>query len=330
MADQIRYVNTASTAGTQDGTTVTAGNSGTAAYASLVDAIADLNANKVTGDKWTIYCTGGEDNVGSTTISITGAVDATGYVLITPYTGNDHGGTWNTSVYRLKGAWLTSVLSIKAYCRVVGLQIEQAGAGNYSGTGILLVGVSSGVFVDRCIVRGTATGDGTSGAFMGVNLSYGVGAKVSNTLIYTHTKNTGDILLNVLNGGVTAYVVNCTLRNGDVGINLDSDTELTNVLFSACNTDYSGTAKATSGNNGTDDGTPQTYLSTVSASFVNAGSYDFHLTASVAGTDASGKWTPDAPASWNDIDNVARTGTWDIGADQFVAPGNPWYYYSLQ
>jgi hypothetical protein len=64
-------------------------------------------------------------------------------------------------------------------------------------------------------------------------------------------------------------------------------------------------------------------LNTTNFTNVTAGSEDFHLPAGSAlidvGTDTSGDA---APLNFtDDIDGVTRTGTWDIGADEYVAAG---------
>jgi hypothetical protein len=66
--------------------------------------------------------------------------------------------------------------------------------------------------------------------------------------------------------------------------------------------------------------------------FVDEDGDDFHLNASdtVAknkGTDLSGdSYLPFS----DDIDGQTRSGTWDIGADEYVAAGNPYYAYAQQ
>jgi hypothetical protein len=119
-------------------------------------------------------------------------------------------------------------------------------------------------------------------------------------------------------------VQNCTLVGNGRGIKRESGsyTRLTNVLASG-NTnsqfDVNGGSWGTCSNNASSDGTaPGTNSRTNQTfTFVDAANKDYHLAAGDAGakdygTSLSGSFTID-------IDGETRSGTWDIGADEYVA-----------
>jgi hypothetical protein len=98
--------------------------------------------------------------------------------------------------------------------------------------------------------------------------------------------------------------------------------ELKNNISYNNGTDYSGSWKTTSTNNLSKDATApalNTYYRNKTLTFTNvtAGSEDFHLISTDTdaidnGADLSGTFT-------TDIDGTTRSGTWDIGADEYVS-----------
>lgn len=53
--------------------------------------------------------------------------------------------------------------------------------------------------------------------------------------------------------------------------------------------------------------------------FVNAGSGDYHLSSTDAGARDYGMTNPGSGAFSTDIDGETRTGSWDIGFDEYIA-----------
>lgn len=106
----------------------------------------------------------------------------------------------------------------------------------------------------------------------------------------------------------------------------DNDFVLVNTICQNFTTTYEGYGVGggrTFATNLSDDTQfPGTSVDSTTLSFVGSG--DYHLSASDtaaidAGTDYSGTFT-------TDIDGVTRSGTWDIGADEYVAAGGSTYY----
>lgn len=320
MADQTRYVNTASTAGGDGTTNATSG--ANRAFASFKAFITDANANKVAGDKWTCICTGGADDI-SGTAGISAATNSTGVILVKAGSGQAHGGKWNSSVYYMTNTDASPCITISSdYVQFLGIQMDAQGAGNYAGGCLVSTGVLTGWHFERCIFRSSYTGTGSSAHLVLVSSNYCV-ANYHECLFYAVTKTTGDVLLKTTNN--THKVVNCTFANSDRALLCDTNTRLTNSIVYGCNAvcDAADLA-ATSGNNATELASGPTYFGTTSATlaFTNAGAHDYHLASGATsaidgGIDGSGIFT--AIESWNDIDDVARSGTWDIGADEYVA-----------
>jgi hypothetical protein len=122
---------------------------------------------------------------------------------------------------------------------------------------------------------------------------------------------------------LTVYDCSYGFRANTSGVTLS----LYNCLAQSCTDGFYVTAGATfTGSNNCSDiasDAPGTSPQTGTVSFVDAANGDFHLTSgdTVAkdnGTDLSGTFT-------TDIDGQTRTGTWDIGADEYVASGETTY-----
>jgi hypothetical protein len=78
--------------------------------------------------------------------------------------------------------------------------------------------------------------------------------------------------------------------------------------------DYNSTDKAAA-TGGDHDRVNQTFA------FVDEGNLDFHLAYNDGGARGHGYSDPGSGLFSDDIDGVARSGNWDIGADQYVASG---------
>jgi hypothetical protein len=118
------------------------------------------------------------------------------------------------------------------------------------------------------------------------------------------------------NSGAIARIFNNTmykLKYGVVGSANVNTTVYNNIAYDSNTADYSGTI-TTSSNNIDSDGSAEI---TASLTFVDAANGDFHLSASDtaaidAGSDLSSYFT-------TDIDGDTRSGTWDIGSDEYIA-----------
>lgn len=322
MADQTRYVNTASTAGGDGTTNATAGTN--RAFVTFKAFVTDANANKSAGDKWTCECTGtGDDTTGISTL--TAPTNSTGVILVKAAAGDVHAGVFTTGKYYMTNTDASPSLTITTdYVQFLNLQMRAVGAGNYGGGLVIPGGVQVGWQFERCLFVSSYVGSGSSAHVTLVDTHY-VDANFHECVFYAHTKTTGDVLLKCTSSSATK-IVNCTFAHSDRALVADANVRCTNVIVYDCAAVADAAAiAATSGNNATDLASAPTNFGGTSATlaFANAAAFDFHLTAGAtsaidAGTDGSGIFT--AIESWNDVDNAARAGTWDIGADEYPGP----------
>jgi hypothetical protein len=326
-----RYVNTASSGG--DGTTNNTSGA-TAAYASLQAALtAEVAAtpNLVTADvQLDILCTGSAADTAAATV--TGwTTDATRYVRIAANTGQEAQSPWSTSRYRMAPAANTTPLTIsQAHTRIERIQVELAtGASARFG---IDVGNFPGVRIVGCYIRATGAGAGTQVGIRSPVSGAGNTFHVRNTIVtgfngtgITHTSGSGE-----------GYLYNCTAANCGTGFNGVGGVRAKNCLEYNNTTGFGGTYHASSTNNASEDttapGSNQRHSQTFT--FVNAAGGDFHLGSADAGArDFGSNLSADASFPFSDdFDAVVRSGTWDIGADEYVAAvtGNPWYAYRQQ
>jgi hypothetical protein len=85
------------------------------------------------------------------------------------------------------------------------------------------------------------------------------------------------------------------------------------VFVSTGTSGHSNNASDDTSAGGTNARTNQTF------SFVDAANDDFHLLSTDTGAKDHGLTDPGSGLFSDDIDGQARSGTWDIGADEFVA-----------
>lgn len=261
----------------------------------------------------------------TTEVNFTGwTTDSTRYIIV--QSNVPHGGIWNTSAYRLTSAFTVAINIGVNYTRIQGIQITGTGSGDYGSNGIKIANGVTNVIIERNLIRSTYTGAQGSGTHYGIDVSPNLTAhKISNNIIYgfANSGNNGK----GLNSGIYAasYIYNNTVFNCDVGVADGGPGALyKNNIVKTCDTDWSVSAVGTSNNNCSEDGThPGTSGQTGAVTFVSeaGGSENLHLAsgdtvAKANGADLSGDAS--YPISV-DIDNVVRSGTWSIGADQFIA-----------
>jgi len=140
-------------------------------------------------------------------------------------------------------------------------------------------------------------------------IDYGAGTKagvICNNTIYNITSSAG-----------TAYgIVGNFSASGIIKNNIVIGSTTADFSFSSATHDYNASSDATAdGANSLNSGTAKV-PSTSDFVSVTSGSENLHLAAGAVeidkGVDLSGTFT-------DDIDGVTRTGTWDIGADEYVA-----------
>jgi len=326
-----RYVNTASTTGGDGTTNNTAG--ATRAYPTLSEALTVYRLTTLT-DVVRIYCAG--------TAADTAHLDHTPLEFYTTPTnyleviGDNTTGKWNTSAYRIEVTNTHGVYNqYAAHTRWYNMQImvKMTSGGTKSGFRLATANndTSSGAayhIAKNIIVRqdptstsGTLSGysdsdpAGSGGTLYRINcIAYGcqyVGFTTDattwardycynyNCTAYGNLYNFVDLqkCVNCLSASPTAGDGACYISTGTTG-------------------HYNNAATDTTAG-GTDARDSQTF------SFVDAANGDFHLLSTDTGAKDYGLSDPGSGLYSDDIDGQTRSGSWDIGADEYVAAGGP-------
>jgi len=306
-------------------------------YTSLNAALAGQAANLTTNCAGTggagiltIECYSMSD----TTAANTGTgytTSASYYINITVPTAERHDGKWNTAKYRINySSEGGDALTIAAnYTRVTGIQASQNGT--YKTRRAIRSSNCVGVILDSCIGRIAGTNGAESNAFL-----------LSSSTTYSY-KVVNCIAINPLNIGFsfgegaspTATVYNCTAIScatyGFYGYS--GRALLKNCVAHSCGTsDFnSGMGATGSTNNASEDGsapnTNEVSLNGIDLTdiFVDAANGDYHLVVDSPLINVGADLHSDtyaantSLASSLDIDGETRSGTWDIGADEYVS-----------
>lgn len=269
----------------------------------------------------------------TTAVTVSGyTTDATRYIKI--YTPNNtsteannsqrHSGVWDTGKYRLEVTDNTSFVIGDDYINVEGLQIKSIAAttntkGIYATTG------SYDLRIGFCIIAGDIT---TGHTGVGINVFQSTSIPyIFNNIIYDFntTSSYGLYTQQV----ATAYLYNNTVYNCTTGYNLNSRISyLYNNIAQSCTDGYYGTSNSTGDyniSNLANDAPSPSYRSNLATtvSFVGAGSSppDFHLDSNDTDALGHGVFDPGSGLFSEDIDGQTRSGTWDIGADEYVYSG---------
>jgi hypothetical protein len=251
--------------------------------------------------------------------------------------GNNTTGIYSTSYYRLEyNSWSYCLFLRVRNVTVKNMQLKNTSANTYevlglgvSVTGEILDGSYNTLYFtayNNIIIKTSGTGScittgGSNGALIYNNVCYGGGTGSCIKLSYV---------------GV-CYVYNNTCYGRSKGISYEgyaANTQVlkNNICYNNTN-DYSFTATwggnpstyTTSNNLAKDTTSPDNDYDSSTLTFTNVGSgtEDFHLISS--DTDAIDKGADLSGTFTTDIDGVTRTGTWDIGADEYVASGGGGY-----
>jgi len=245
-------------------------------------------------------CTGGSADTDAVVIDGSWNPDATRYIKIwtDPSEGYRHDGKWNDSKYRLVNNADSYALDVnEPYTKIEGLQIRQTGPGDYNHA--LDVRNASYFEVSYTIVRG-CNGNNAKGIYGSVSEGP---VKLWNNIVYDFNSSDG-IVLSISTAGQKAYVYNNTVYNCNIGIYSGGyqDIVAKNNLVQDCTDGYEGDFDSDSDYNISDisGDAPGANSKTCTVSFVDEANDDFHLASS---------------------DTCTRSGTWDIGADEYVVAG---------
>lgn len=282
-------------------------------YTSLNSALTDNQQNLVSGDKYLdIEIKGSWTSEDSVATYDGYTTDSTHYVNIHTTGTARHSGKWTNTAY------------------IIGLTANQTLIDNYR-CNIRLDGIQvsrpAPTADDRPIF--TDSGYCNDGDFLELsnsilkqteattNIVKGVMIKDKNVYLYLYnvifdsfvdSNNSGyTTTIRNFTGSIKAY--NCTFINN------------TRVYYSDTVTaKNSGQYNSTNSSNAYSE----TTCSSSSPTFVNVGGGDYHLDSSDTawkdnGTDLSGESFPIIGSLTQDIDGTTRSGTWDIGADEYAA-----------
>lgn len=326
MAEVIRYVDPDAT-GSGDGT------SWTDAYTSLNAWEAAEETDLVTDGDWHhVYCRSSSGTADTTAVTVDGwTTDSTHYIQIEVAEADRHDGKWDTSAYRLETNNATALDVNEQWTYIYGLQIHVARTdhwyngidfgsvnnvkvayniikltgGNYIGAGIYFSATNYTVYIWNNIIYSDSTYSHDDNSGMALK-----GGTLSNShYIYNNTvygfnycyKGTGTAPTLVFKNNIGQNAATADFSIADVTTgseyNISSDTTAV------------GTNSKTS--------------TTVSFVSTTLGSEDFHLQSTdTAAKDSGTDLSSDSNLSFDDdIDGDTRSGTWDIGADEYVSSG---------
>lgn len=317
-----RYVNTASTTGGDGTTNATSG--ANRAYPSLHAALTaefalvpDLVTSDVVLD---IQCSGATAD--STAVAFSGyafTVDSTRYISIT----GQRSRVWDTNKYRLAVSSGSAVVDgVLSFTRFIGMQIRNTGG--Y--VGLRQVSPSSGFtltcegclfdwsgLTDRSVACVHLGGVTNKTVRLVNNICFGV---VRGLVNCQFTSSTTSVVYNntVVVTGAGNSAIDFASASGT--------TYLRNNIVESANTCYTIGGTVTSSANISDDtSSPQTGLRSTTLSYANKAGNDYALSASdTAAIDAGTDLSADAQYAFStDIEGSTRSGSWEIGAMNYVA-----------
>lgn len=346
MADVVRYVNPASSGG--DGTT-NATSGGTAAFASMNAALTSAATNKLTTDRWLVYCEG--TTADTVALTLNGAFNTTAAnpIVFLAVSGNRHEGTWNASRFRQaiatgsyrQGLINCTAAAIAPHLVFRGIQFSQEGdrSNEVNIVGYATAGTwgAGSVLFEECLFRWTGTqtppSSGGPAIFYFSATAGAVRVRFQNCIGYDGSRvffndtydGTNAVDFEIDNctfygmnpGGAAAYVIDVVGNEGAGSSLVVRNTFVHVTQGGAINNAGPLTRTYTTCKKSDALNTVTGWTNSTSPSFVNAAGRDFHLQSGDtalkdAGTDLSGTFTID-------VDGATRADTWDIGADEITA-----------
>jgi hypothetical protein len=254
---------------------------------------------------------GGAD---SSTVNITGfTTSALYYVNITTDEDNKAGTAWDTGKYRLYSSASGYKIEVnQAYTRISNIQA----GGNVNYDKEIIANRHSTTIIDSIYVN--KDGAQTTGAGL---WNYASGITVINSIFsFSGTGSNSS----AGSSSSTDYYYNCTFQKNYIKLGSGTTSYLKN-CFAQTYTTYAGTIDLTtcaSSDTTGSSGLQSIAYSTDNFTSVTAGSEDLSLVSGSdlidVGTDLSADAT--YPFDW-DITGATRTGTWDVGAYEYVSAG---------
>ena len=247
--------------------------------------------------------------------------DATRYLRVYTPSAERHAGVFDSSKYNitLGTDFVRPLRVLDDFVRIEGLQLHQSGTGvNAYGAMEATGPATSDIRVEACILRSSTSSTHDSN---GATMSHGGGSLTIRNTVIVGGRN--GVYTTFSASAPTLVAQNCTIvASLNYGSFRGSGTPAyTNCYNGGHTTDsYSGAFTATTCAHSSatvyTGSTASVAYSTANFTSVTAGSENLHLVTGSAlidvGTDLSGTFTVD-------IDGATRSGTWDIGADEFAS-----------
>jgi hypothetical protein len=266
--------------------------------------------------------------------------DATRYINIYTPTGGTqsinnqrHSGKWDSQKYILSTSTESSVTEIwDAYVRVTGLQISLVKTSGVNSVRAIYIydntNRAADVRISNNIIKGNISYNPDYSYLLHCEYSTATGyARIWNNIAY-YEATTGSCGGIMLRSDTEKHIYNNTLQ-GCTTIGIYRYDGSTSVLVR--NNIIKGSTTATSGLTAANCGYNSTNLSSLgytaqtgdrvsqTITFLDEANDDFHLHSTDTGAKGYGVTDPSSGLFSNDIDGVVRTGSWDIGADQYTA-----------
>jgi len=318
-----RYVNTASSAGGNGSTNATAGDD--RAYASLAEWEAAEQSDLVAASMvHTVHCEGSAADTGYTLIS-GWTTDAGDYIHIVVDQDVRHDGKWDASAYRMEVVGNYNIYALEGAVHVEGVQFLMS-ATSYA-LYLRAIADVADYEVDSCIFDGNGVSTAAIYAYTG---AAGSSVKIWNSLFYdmeeavtiddadidayiqnvtvVTTTGAGRGLRNANSNSISAF--NCLLDCTDAFYGTWVDNDAVND-YNFISEDNVG--EVAIGSNGGYN---------VSFTYEDSGSDDYHLASGDTGALDQGTDLSAGDIGFSDdIDADTRSGTWDVGADEYVSAG---------
>ena len=282
-------------------------------------------------------CTGGSADTDAVVID-GWTTDADHYIKIwtDPSENYRHDGKWNDSKYRIVAYSDEGVIwNYEPYVRILGIQLQNTKTGNDSRAFNNSVYGTVGIYLGYLIVKAPSniTGSTPIGCYL-------AGAETStiylyNSLIYDFISSDGSGYgIHAATNQLTAYIYNVTVINCHIGIKGGSGAKerVKNCITQDCDDGFYSSFHSDSDYNISDTGdAPGPNSKNCTVSFVDKANDDFHLSSTdTCAKDSGVDLSSDPNLSFNDdIDGETRSGTWDIGADEYIPSGGQTYYQTV-
>lgn len=262
--------------------------------------------------------------------------DAARYIRIYTPASERHDGKFDTSKYYLDvdfgAGGGTALYMWESYVKIDGIQIRVKASTNANCMAISNLTSPNRFEISNCIITSHAS---STVAVSGLNCNATNldTVYIWNCVVYDMTYGSGGMGIGLGNGS-NLYVYNCSVYNCYRNIRRFSGTvTVKNTVSFGSSYDFVGTMTIDYCASDDGDGTNAVTPSDWSTVFEDYTAGDFHLKSTDTDLIGAGTDDPGSGLYSDDIDGEARTSTWDIGADEYIAAGGgvftPYYYTNL-